>query len=80
MPSRGRRLAAAVTALVLVRLVVPLFPPAPGPWGIPFGLLLELAVAGLSTLSLWFAVRILLPEAAPAGRASTSSHPKTNNG
>ena len=61
------RLAAAVAVLVLLRLLVALAPAEPRLLGAPFGLVLELAIVGLSTLNLWFAVRALLPEAETAG-------------
>ena len=69
------RLVASVAALVLLHLLVALAPAEPRLFGTPFGLVLELAVVGLSTLNLWLAVRILLPEAEagdPAGDAGTS--------
>lgn len=66
------RLVAAVAALVFLRLLVALAPAEPRLLGTPFGLILELGVVGLSTLVLWFAVRTLLPEAAPDRDASRS--------
>ncbi|MXZ59641.1 MAG: hypothetical protein F4Z12_02115 [Acidobacteria bacterium] len=69
------RLVASVAALVVLHLLVALAPAEPRLFGTPFGLVLELAVVGLSTLNLWLAVRILLPEAEagdPAGGAGTS--------
>ena len=68
------RLVASVAALVVLHLLVALAPAEPRLFGTPFGLVLELAVVGLSTLNLWLAVRILLPEAEagdPAGDAGT---------
>jgi hypothetical protein len=64
------RLAVAVAALILLRLLVALAPAEPALFGVPFGLALELTVTGLSTLGLWFAVRTLLPEAGPRGGGS----------
>ena len=61
------RLVAAVAALVLLRLLVALAPAEPRLFGTPFGLVLELAIMGLATLNLWFAVRTLLPGAESAG-------------
>ena len=61
MAAGGIRLAAAAAGLVLLRLLVALAPAEPRLFGTPFGLALELLVAGVSTLSLWFAVRTLLP-------------------
>ncbi len=69
------RLVASVAALVVLHLLVALAPAEPRLFGTPFGLVLELAVVGLSTLNLWLAVRILLPKAEagdPAGGAGTS--------
>jgi len=69
------RLVASVAALVVLHLFVALAPAEPRLFGTPFGLVLELAVVGLSTLNLWLAVRILLAEAEaddPAGGAGTS--------
>ena len=69
------RLVASVAALVVLHLLVALAPAEPRLFGTPFGLVLELAVVGLSTLNLWLAVRILLPAAEagdPAGGAGTS--------
>ena len=60
-------LAAAFAALVALRLLVALAPAEQRLFGIPFGLLLELSVMGVSTLNLWFAVRVLLPEPPAAG-------------
>ena len=70
MPAGRNRLVAAVAALVLLRLLVALAPAEPRLFGTPFGLILELAVVGVATLNLWFAVRILLP---PAGAAEAPS-------
>ena len=52
------RLFAGVAALVLLHLLVALAPAEPTLFGAPFGLALELVVVGISTLNLWFAVRI----------------------
>ena len=73
MPAGRNRLIAAVAALVLLRLLAALAPAEPRLFGTPFGLVLELAVMGLSTLSLWFAVRTLLPEAAAGGGPPAST-------
>ncbi|MYH21592.1 MAG: hypothetical protein F4023_00530 [Acidobacteria bacterium] len=75
MPAGRMRLVASVAALVVLHLLVALAPAEPRLFGTPFGLVLELAVVGLSTLNLWLAVRILLPGAEagdPAGGAGTS--------
>lgn len=61
------RLVAAVAVLIPLRLLVALAPAEPRLFGTPFGLVLELAIVGLSTLNLWFAVGILLPDAEGAG-------------
>ncbi len=66
------RLVAAVAALVLVRLLGALAPAEPRPLGAPFGLVLELAIVGLATLNLWFAVRTLLPGKEAAGAPDSS--------
>ena len=71
MPGRNR-LAAAVAALVLLHLLVVLAPAEPRLLGTPFGLALEVAVVGLSTISLWLAVRTLLPPAKGGGDGSSS--------
>ncbi len=68
MATGRSRLAAAVAALVGLRLLVALAPSEPHLLGAPFGLVLELLVVGASTLSLWFAVRTLLPSARHAPR------------
>ena len=73
------RLAAAVAALVLLRLLVALAPAEPRLFGTPFGLVLELVIVGLSTLNLWFAVRTLLPEAEAAGDPAASGGTRTSN-
>ena len=70
-------LAAAFAALVVLRLVVALAPAEPRLFGIPFGLLLELAVMGVSTVNLWFAVRALLP-VPPESRAAGEQLPSPN--
>ena len=62
---------AAVAALILLRLLVALAPAEPRLFGTPFGLVLELTLVGLSTLSLWLAVRTLLPGAEGAAGART---------
>lgn len=73
------RLVAAVTALVLLRLLVALAPAEPSLFGTPFGLVLELALVGLSTLNLWFAVRVLLPDGErAAGAAAAGSTPTSD--
>ena len=72
------RLVAAVAALVLLRLLVALAPAEPRFFGIPFGLVLELAIVGLSTLNLWFAVRTLLPQAGAAADPGSSSGAPTD--
>lgn len=63
MRSGRVRLAAAVAALVSLRLLAALAPTEPRLFGTPFGLILELAVVGVATLNVWFAVRVLLPRA-----------------
>ena len=73
------RLVAAVAALVLLRLLVALAPAEPRLFGTPFGLVLELAIVGLSTLSLWFAVRTLLPEAEGPGGPAPSGDTRTRD-
>ena len=67
------RLFAGVAALVLLHLLVALAPAEPTLFGAPFGLALELVVVGISTLNLWFAVRILLPDALADRSISASS-------
>ena len=67
------RLFAGVAALVLLHLLVALAPAEPTLFGAPFGLALELVVVGISTLNLWFAVRILLPDAFADRSISASS-------
>ena len=71
-PGRNR-LFAGVAALVLLHLLVALAPAEPTLFGAPFGLALELVVVGISTLNLWFAVRILLPDAFADRSISASS-------
>ena len=71
-PGRNR-LFAGVAALVLLHLLVALAPAEPTLFGTPFGLALELVVVGVSTLNLWFAVRILLPDAVADRSISASS-------
>ena len=72
--NRGRnRLFAGVAALVLLHLLVALAPAEPTLFGAPFGLALELVVVGISTLNLWFAVRILLPDAVAVADRSISA-------
>ena len=71
-PGRNR-LFAGVAALVLLHLLVALAPAEPTLFGAPFGLALELVVVGVSTLNLWFAVRILLPDAVADRSISASS-------
>ena len=61
-----------MTGLVLLRLLVALAPAEPRLLGAPFGLVLELAIVGLATLNLWFAVRILLPDREAAGDPDSS--------
>ncbi len=78
MPGRSR-LVAAVAALVLLHLLVALAPAEPRLFGTPFGLVLEVALVGLSTLSLWAFVRVLLPESERASDASSSSGSRTGN-
>lgn len=73
------RLVAAVAALVLLRLLVALAPAEPSLFGTPFGLVLELALVGLSTLNLWFAVRVLLPEAGGAADPAPSPSARTSD-
>ncbi len=73
------RLVASLAALVLLHLLVALAPAEPRLFGTPFGLVLELAVVGLSTLNLWFAVRILLPEAEGAGGIGASEGTRTSD-
>ena len=73
------RLIAAVAALVLLRLLLALAPAEPRILGTPFGLVLELALVGLSTLNLRFAVRTLLPAAAGAGAPSSSGDTETGD-
>ena len=66
MPSAlaGRPLLFAGPAAVLaLRLLSALAPADPMLFGAPFGLVAELMVVGASTVSLWIAVRILLPGA-----------------
>ena len=72
------RLVAAIAVLVLLRLLVALAPAEPRLLGIPFGLMLELVIVGLSTLNLWFAAQVLLPRAAGAVDASSSGNTQTN--
>ena len=71
-PARNR-LFAGVAALVLLHLLVALAPAEPTLFGAPFGLALELVVVGISTLNLWFAARILLPDAFADRSISASS-------
>jgi len=73
------RLVAAVAALVLLRLLVALAPAEPRLFGTPFGLVLELLIVGLSTLSLWFAVRTLLPAAEATGGPASSGATRAND-
>ena len=78
MPGRSR-LVSAVAALVLLHLLVALAPAEPRLFGTPFGLVLEVALVGLSTLSLWVGVRVLLPASERAGDASASGRSRTGN-
>ena len=71
------RLAAGLAALVLLHLLAALAPAEPRLFGTPFGLVLELAVMGLSTLNLWFAARLLLPEVEAAGGPAGSGGSRT---
>ena len=70
---------AAVAALVLLRLLVALAPAEPRLFGTPFGLVLELAIVGLATLNLWFAVRTLLPETEGAASRASSGAARAND-
>lgn len=72
-------MAAAVAALVLLRLLVALAPAEPRLLGAPFGLVLELGIMGLATLNLWFAVRTLLPGAEAAGDRDPSGAARTSD-
>lgn len=78
MPAGRDRLIAAVAALVLLRLLVALAPAEPRLFGMPFGLVLELAIMGLSTVSLWFAVRTLLPEAGAGDPTASTGAPTSD--
>lgn len=68
MPPGRSGLIVATAALVLFHLLSALAPVEPRLFGTPFGLVLEVVVVGASTLSLAYAVRVLLPEAGPRGK------------